>query len=359
MRSLARSCVYGYATLAVAVASGCVDDRQSSSSQIVGTSPSAVLALAPPTQRTYDDVLADINVDAPGFGGIFLDDEEEPVIVLRAGADAQRARAAVIRAMTRLPGRAGAPLHVVPGQFEFAELRSWLASYVSSGISDGVTMLDVNERRNRIVIGVDRVSRAAELRRTLNSLGVPAEAVDITQLDAARPTSTLRDSIRPIIGGTQYDAYTTSGLFGPCSIGFNARLTGDLTNLYAVSASHCTHTSGVVESDSLYQPARLVFWRTSAAHETVDPGWSSSLSGCPGGKVCRYSDAAAFRYENPASGSLGRIARTLNYTTWSNQTTLVRDTADFILNGEITNSAMLVSGMWANKVGRSTGWTVG
>jgi hypothetical protein len=114
---------------------------------------------------------------------------------------------------------------------------------------------------------------------------------------------------------------------------------------------------GYVDGDSLFAPGFITYWRHGIGHETTDPAFSS-IAGCPGGKTCRLSDAAAFKYENAASGQLGLLARTLFATTTSGNT-LVRDTADFHLTGAVKDSSVMLFGMWINKVGQRTGWSSG
>src|SRR5262249_49926471 len=75
-------------------------------------------------------------------------------------------------------------------------------------------------------------------------------------------------------------------------------------------------------------------------------------------KTCRRSDAMVMRYGSSSTGTLGRIARTLHYTSQTQGLTLVLDTADFYLNGRFPNNQLL-EGVFANKVGRSTGWSNG
>jgi hypothetical protein len=55
---------------------------------------------------TLDDLFEAVDREVPGFGGIYLDENENPVIALVSGSPHAAAEAAVRRHMGRIPGRA-------------------------------------------------------------------------------------------------------------------------------------------------------------------------------------------------------------------------------------------------------------
>jgi hypothetical protein len=134
-----------------------------------------------------------------------------------------------------------------------------------------------------------------------------------------------------------------------CSIGFNA---ARQSVRGFVTASHCTTTQGGVESTSYWQPLQSTK-PVKIATETVDPGYKTTLAGCPSGRRCRRSDAAFAKYVNGTTNTLGRIARTA-----STSSTDLTIAGGWTVTSNATSSSFTV-GETVNKVGRTTGWSRG
>ncbi len=305
---------------------------------------------------SLDDALSAINARAPGFGGMYINEQDELVLVLTRDANVAVARAAVSTVLGGMPGKEGAAIRTVSGTYEINELRTWRRLYERSGDYSKIVLSDLDERQNRIVFGVLDMSSASAIKASLIGLGIPVEAVIVKHTSLPIKLTTLQDSVLPIIGGLQFWSRIPNQQSKPCSTGFNAKLTGDGSNLYMITNAHCTLTFAAVDGDSLYAPSYIPFWRQALGHETTDPAFSA-IPGCPSGRVCRMADAAAFRYTNSASGTLGDLARTLFYTIHSSGITLVRD-SNMVLSGPVRDS-LLLSGQWIQKVGRTTGWSHG
>lgn len=232
-------------------------------------------------------------------------------------------------------------VQVVRAQYGFAQLAAWHARMGSLFRMPGVVMTDIDERVNRIEIGVHGSIAVPALQTGLARLGIPASAVQVVQTPAFVTTATLRDQIRPIEGGIQIGF----SLF-LCTLGFNGVRSG--VNGFVVN-SHCTDVQGGVEGTQHYQPrvAAGNFIGTEIADPLYDP------LKCPielSGHLCRYSDSAYSRRDAPVTADQGFIARTDGVNSGSltiaGQFRIVSEGPSFV-------------GATVNKVGRTTGWTQG
>ncbi|MCS6912912.1 MAG: hypothetical protein RMK29_05125 [Myxococcales bacterium] len=301
---------------------------------------------------TLDELLAEVGRRAPAFGGLFVDEQGELrlYVVPPTGAGPQGAllsrserlaRAEVVDAIATVLGPGRLPrggLEVLPARFSFLRLkelhdRAW--PHVLT--QPGVVFTDIDEARNRLRIGLGPTARRADLEALLLRLGVPAEAVILDEVAEVEPVATLRDRVRPLVGGLQINF--TSYL---CTLGFVAvrsGVTGFVTN------SHCTARRGTVEGTVYYQPIGGTTNRIGV--ETADPPFFTG-GVCPAGRVCRYSDSAFARLDQGVAAERGSLART-------NLSSI-----DILGSYRITSEAATVTpGEVLNKVGRTTGRTQG
>ena len=260
--------------------------------------------------------------------------------------------------------------------FDFRQLHDWYRGQVSPVVwGAGVTMTDIDERRNRIVIGVAESERIPEVRARLLAAGVPEGVWEVVVSPPIRavppivqatsgecdpeiaieecddePTPpgwwSLREKVRGARGGLQITNISSTAL---CSIGFNLVLdppgAGSDPARYFVTASHCTNISGVLSGVGMGQAGQADFLGT----EILDPPYTSVAPLCPSGFLCRYSDAALFEYGTPSEASGASIA-------WPTS-----------LGGLIFSSSHQVTqleafpllGMELQKVGRTTGRSAG
>lgn len=318
------------------------------------------VAMAAPPQKplppTIDDQLQEVNNKAPGFGGMFYDENGDLNVYLtnpKAKAAAGKAIQAVFGAkrpgprdskrFTGKPALAPGDIKVIPAKFDIAQLANWKKSGTNAFAIEGVSFIDLDEARNRITIGVEDKQSIQAVEDVLVSQDVPLEAVSIEVVEPALPVLTLRDRFRPTKGGIQIN-------FGGalCTLGFNAYragVRGFVTN------SHCTNTQGGVESTIYHQP---VSWNY-IGWEIADPNYFTSIWpwDCPWFKRCRYSDSAFVRYTSSVSSSLGRIAHT---TSWNGSITINDSSPELRIVSERPSN---VVGDILDKVGRTTGWTYG
>jgi hypothetical protein len=313
------------------------------------TQPTAPADQSPtsPDLRTAQQPAADPNALArsvPGFGGFFIDEQGTPTIYLKDAAQRGNAGRA-LGAWLQARGLDASAIRVLKGDFDWADLEQWQvrASEQVLGVA-GAVFVDADEASNRVRIGVERGATGGQARAAAARLGIPASAVIVQETDPILPVATLQQRVRPIIAGVQINF---PGFL--CSVGFNAVQNGQ--NSF-VTASHCTTKQGGVENTPYWQPLQTIDPDTVGV-EVADPVYQRNLSGCPKGRVCRYSDAARARYTTKASVtfSLGRIARTSGP---NNGSLAITDTF------RITSAdPAAIVGETVNKVGRTTGWTQG
>ena len=138
-------------------------------------------------------------------------------------------------------------------------------------------LTDIAEDRNRIRVGVERASVAARVRERLTSLGVPHESVSIELTSPIKRLVTMRNKIRPLMGGLQIN-------FGPfiCTMGFVA-VRGGVPGM--VTNSHCTDTQGGNNNTIFYQPLALNDTYRIAIETRESPYFTGGV--CPSRKRCR------------------------------------------------------------------------
>ncbi len=205
----------------------------------------------------------------------------------------------------------------------------------------GVVFTDADETSGRLVVGV--LDRGVEslVRARLPALGVSSQSVDVVETEPILRVTTLRDKVRPVVGGLQirFSQYL-------CSLGFNA--SRNATAGY-VTASHCSTKQGEVDGTKYYQPLNQVADEFIGT-EVADPAFFRNTNGCPRGRRCRYSDSNFSDGDDVVLFTLGVIAR----TTGPNNGSLEID-GEFAITAE----GPATVGETANKVGRTTGWTQG
>ena len=275
----------------------------------------------------------------PGFGGFYLDADGTPVVYLKNAAELKNV-AAALTPYLREQGLSPSQLRVSPARFEWQQLAGWQTAASRDLLGQrGAVFVDADESSNRVVIGVERGS-AARFRGLLGRLGTPSGAVVVQEVERFDFAATLRDKVRPVVGGLQINF---PGFL--CTLGFNARRG---TQNSFITNSHCTKTQGGVQSTPYWQA--LQGTTTKIGTEVSDPVYFTNSNGCPAGFKCRFSDAARAAYLSGTPFALGRIAKTTAVNTNS-----------ITINGffTVTAEGAAAVGQVVSKVGRTTGWSRG
>ncbi len=294
---------------------------------------SPALAQPPRALASFDEGLALLNEELPGFGGMFLDDEGVLNVHMVGGL-----KAGVSELF-------GTEVKVLAARYEFSRLQSWRESMRDLLSEPSIVLLDVDEKLNRVRVGVDRTvsgrgTRALELQ--LADLAIPAGAVVFEEVDPIFPMVTLSSAFNPVPGGVEinYPGFL-------CTLGFNVRFGGNDSPCYFMTNSHCTTTQGGVESTPYLQPAG----GAAIGTEVFDPTYFVGAP-CPAGRVCRYSDSSAAIYDAALSCEFGAIAR----TTGLGSVTINNNQPRWQI---VSKLASPLVGMRMNKTGRTTGWSEG
>lgn len=291
----------------------------------------------------------------PGFGGFFLDRDGSPTVYITRGngrGPAERALAGYLSAR----GLSAAALQVREATYGWQQLQRWQDAATNGAFQiEGTVFVDNDETSNRIRIGVENIGSAGQVRAALARSGLPDDAVIVDQVEPIVQVATLQNVIQTTVtAGVQinFPGYL-------CSIGFNA-LGGNPQVASFITASHCTNKQGGTESTPYWQPLESVR-STQVAVEADDPTYKKG-AGCPGGRVCRYSDAsrAAYIANTGITPGLGQIAR----TSGANNNSLDIQGTFSITSDDCDGQTQKVGGCLAagtrvNKVGRTTGWTAG
>jgi hypothetical protein len=250
------------------------------------------LALARPQVKTLDEQLLEVAASVPAFAGMYYDEAGRLVVRLaQPEAEARLSMHAAERAISAVFGPERIPAAgLVPATatHTFTRLKA-LHERITPGVLAvaGAVMTDVDERTNRVAIGIESAAVRPGVERVLQRLGAAREMVELVELGPIHPIS-VQDGWRPVTGGLQIE---TPGVY--CTLGFSALWGGTLG---FVTNSHCTQTQGGVEYTPAWQATSQAPYPSLAGTEVNDPSYFSGGS-CPAGRICRASDSAFFRAE--------------------------------------------------------------
>ncbi len=256
-----------------------------------------VLLGAVPAARamTLDEEYALLAEQVPGFGGLYLDETGTTYVYL------------VDLAYAREVEGLGEHVVAIQGDYDFRDLFAWKDELRALLPWDDVVALDIDERRNRLVVGAEE-DQVAELQAALAGLlensHVPPEAVIVEPDEAMIQTALLTDTIRPVPAGVQIGGALPASGQRTCTLGANGARFGVEG---FVTASHCTTTQSLLEGSVFFQSSIGLFPPANVGVETVDPPYIVG-GPCPVGRKCRYSDAAFIAYDSESLSEGGQIA---------------------------------------------------
>lgn len=266
--------------------------------------------------------MAELADELPGFGGLYLDENQRMVIQLTNKGDLRlartkvreyfmaRARSEASRMAVRQQKIEEAISHSV--KYDFRQLHTWYDEIRAKILSlNGVTSGDIDEARNRIVIGVADPEMMATVQKELAQVAAPEDAVLVKSgIRPAKLDVDLRDEVRPVVAGVQISRV------GFCTLGYNVAHPED-SYWYFVTASHCTEVYGTVNSDVFGQPEN----DRPIGFEVADPPTFTLAEDprCPSYE-CRFSDVALIRY-TISSHKQGHIAWPTNFGSRNSTTT--------------------------------------
>jgi len=302
-----------------------------------GTPPDFKIAgqIAPPPP-TYDDLLYKVAELAPDFAGVLTGpDGRLKILVRRYDEHVREGRANLISSDVMVALRAvfGADLRdlgsfeddaslapdVISATYSFKELKDWYDEADAVWSVKGMHTSDIDEVENVLQFEVDDKTAMEEVRAVLLNLNIPEDAFEVyvagrfenlsltgasTRLAASNPPSHIRSSFSPLVGGIEIDRGDSGANL--CTIGFTANSSSGPS---FVTNSHCTAVLGGPDpttggANLMNQP----YNGGLAGEEVWDPPFSSSLPGCPSGRICRFSDSALYYAYVSGAVDVGKVA---------------------------------------------------
>jgi len=326
------------------------------------------------TEIVMDEKLLETARRLPGFGGLYFDDSGNLNVYLvedvsKLQGDKLKARQNQVQKVlvdvfgreilsqgrtqrdleaTQATSEGPAKIKLIRADFNTIQLARWRDE--ANGVLEvpGVVFTDLDERRNRIKIGIAPGTSRKQAQALLKEKGIPTEAVLFEETQPVRFHASLRDHVRPMPGGVQVEADTGAFSYKICTMGFNvirSGVSGFITN------SHCTTTQGGSENTDFHQPNDPLFSEgNKVGDETADPEYF--VGGlCPAGRRCRFSDSAFIDY------SVGRGSNIARTTGWNNGSLTISSTNTRLrIVGELST---WIDGSELDKIGRTTGWSFG
>lgn len=315
------------------------------------------------TTNTIHDRFAEVAEQIPDFGGLFFDEEGNPNVYLQ---DPDPSRVDQVESTLRevfgddVLKRGDSPhrpvedpqTELLEGNFRMDNLLTWYDRIPQVFTIEEVVLLDLDERENRLTVGVTDLDVSENVEGTLEDLEIPREAVSIVK---AKPIQSenhdLRDGFRPLRGGIQIDVPGTVCTHGP-PVRLDESVTGtDPVNGF-LTAGHCTNAERSVDETFLYGNGGDPIGR-----ETTDPPVENYFSTNPPIGF-RYSDAAFITYE-PNVDVWGVIARPKDTSEVGDIELEINHSNEFFEVGDYVGYPSWFQGLFVNKVGRTTGWTSG
>jgi hypothetical protein len=334
-------------------------------------------AASPANAQTLDDMFSRVSLIVPEFGGMFLGADGTTLQVYLTNPSARNVEA-VKNAVLAVFGPDAVPLEKVralKADYGFAQLRAWYQQMVGPVLgTPGVTMTDISEATNRLVVGVERQAVKGSVSDQVARLRIPSKAVVSVVTEPVRPVTysetkqetappeqqkqsvvmTLQDAHSPREGGytIRHLIPNGGGIIG-CTLGFNVYKSGVPG---FIAASGCTISSWVLDSPPTdfyqspgYYPAE---W---AGTENADPS-APCTSPYPSSSICRYSDSVFIKYR-PILVHHATLAHPIGVTiAMTNPNLQVANQVFPVVSGP--TQAYLV-GLQLNKVGSFGGWTKG
>lgn len=307
--------------------------------------------------RNPDELFAQLGRSIPGgFGGMYFDTSSTDLVVyLQRPAEGREAIASLRQAFPD-PRISTVGIVVQEGRYEWRQLQQWRQHVDRLLALSGVRLTSIDERLNRLRVGVANSDVAARVRVELERAGVPQEAVVIDEVPLARPALTLRDEAPAVDGGYQIDNGNRVGAL--CTVGFNIAYGG----YYGfMTAAHCTRTVGVIDSDPFYQATVGAGFHVGT--ETVDPpvfGYGEVRGdwACPPGGRCRLSDVAIARHATNRF-NFPYLAQTTFRGVFPTDTGSITVDPNYPRQKIVAQTQSPMVGETLEKIGRTTGWTSG
>jgi hypothetical protein len=272
--------------------------------------------------RSFDEKMAELNLDIPGFAGLWYDSAGRLTIGLVDLSQKEKARSVVAtfmgnRAMARIRPVDPAQFAFVKMTFSFSELKATF-DRVSDEILErhDVHGIGIDERNNAITALVASAQVTSQVAEALRAAGVPDAQASVLVRPPTVINQTLADDDNPLRGAFNIGSQNSG--HGSCTSAFNVRFSGN-NNTYIATASHCSKTQGGLDTGA------YAWYNTNGwvGYEAYDVGWITC-----GSYKCQDADVALVDYSlGGRTPAFGKIANT---TGWGSTTVSQTDTLSII-----------------------------
>jgi hypothetical protein len=144
---------------------------------------------SPLRMRTLDDSLLQVGAAVPGFGGMYYDEKGRLVVRLvhASAAPAAKRAIATVFGPEKIPEEG---LVTAPAAHTFAQLKALQERITPDVLSQAdAVFTDVDERTNRVAIGIEGAQARPGIEKILERLGGVRDAIDIVEVGPVLPTS--------------------------------------------------------------------------------------------------------------------------------------------------------------------------
>jgi len=250
-----------------------------------------------------DDDLAQHTEGVAGFAGLVRQSDGSLGVRFTAVSNdrnLEKVRSAVLNSVAfaeraegrRFSGKLDTATHTFS---ELVAIRALVRSRVLPTV-DAVNLLYIDERRNRLIIGIAPGDSEVEVLRALSDAQIPSTAFQLIRAKTARPVANLTDTFSPVPGGV--------AIGSPCTLAANVDRFGTTA---ALTAAHCFLNGFGGGSATMRQP--WVGGRTIGSGKVAESDISTGSS-CPSGmSKCTFTDAVLVEYDHADTAQFGKIAK--------------------------------------------------
>jgi hypothetical protein len=310
------------------------------------------------TRRGVEDEILRIEAGVPGFGGFYFDRDEWRFAIHVRDAEHEEAALAASRQLAshvvmrlQRDDVSSQDIAVREGRFGFSELVAWSEFLFPKVLTiPGFVAIGADERRNRVLVRVENTGAQRQVEEILEVLDAPDGVVHVELANRMYAATSLTDRIRPTGGGIEIIREDGNA---QCTHGWTVETGHEEVGF--VTAAHCSlYAPGSGTPEDVFQGSTSSGDRIGGVH--INPAWDV-LEECEDAASQTWAgDCIAADAMFVTSGTVDyRVARTSSLGT-NNQT------GSLTVDGwweSIDEPFFSVSGLDADKVGRTTGWTRG
>ena len=152
--------------------------------------------------------------EIPGFAGYYLDENQNPVVLLKDPSQRSAAETWAVARTGELGLSTGAVV-IKPASYDFTQLKQWRDKVLPTVFNrDDFVSLDIDEVGNRLRIGVDVAVSVSAIETQIADMGIPTPAVLVEVQPRTELRKKLTDRQRPVRAGFQIN----NEIKGPCRV---------------------------------------------------------------------------------------------------------------------------------------------